>query len=140
MQLSAQFAGTPLRNRAVTVNWRHTMNYAAAVGDTNPVYFDDEREGGIIAPPMFCVALTWPISERLGEHIQADDFPEEVLSTQVHYTEHIEIHRPLRPGDRLTISGRIAAILPRPSGTHALIRFDATDAANTPVFTEHMGG
>jgi hypothetical protein len=57
------------------------MNYAAAVGDNNPVYFDDTRENGIIAPPMFCVALSYPISEHLGEHLESESFPEEVIPT-----------------------------------------------------------
>lgn len=140
MKLGSHFAGTPLRGRSVTVNWRDTMNYAAAVGDNNPVYFDDERKTGIIAPPMFCVALTWPVSERLADHVESGDFPEAVLRTQVHYTEHIAIHRPIRPEERLFIRGKIAAILPHPSGTHAVVRFDASDASGAAVFTEHIGG
>ncbi|MFW6334473.1 MAG: FAS1-like dehydratase domain-containing protein [Desulfosalsimonas sp.] len=115
MEIDTRFAGTTLRSRKTTVNWRDTMNYAAAVGDNNPLYFDDTRDTGIIAPLMFCVALTWPISERLGEYIESEDFPEEVIPTQVHYTEHIHFHRCIKPGDRLTIAGRIAAICPHRS-------------------------
>lgn len=140
MELSTRFVGTTLRSRTTTVNWRHTMNYAAAVGDNNPVYFDDTREKGIVAPPMFCVALTWPISERLGEYIESEAFPEEIIPTQVHYTEHIRIHRLVMPEDRLTISGQIAMIQPHRAGTHVVIRFDAQDKHGLPVFTEHIGG
>jgi len=140
MELNTGFAGTPLRSRRTIVNWRDIMNYAAAVGDNNPVYFDDTRENGIIAPPMFCVALTWPVSERLGEHLESESFPKEVISTQVHYTEHIQIHRLVKPEDRLTISGKIAGIQPHRAGTHVIVRFDATDDHGAPVFTEHLGG
>ena len=31
------------------VTWRDITNYAAAVGDTNPRYVDDSRQGGIVA-------------------------------------------------------------------------------------------
>lgn len=140
MELNTRFVGTPLRSRSTIVNWRDTMNYAASVGDNNPVYFDDTRESGIIAPPMFCVALTWPVSERLGEHLESGSFPEEVIPTQVHYTEHIQIHRLVKPKDRLTISGKIAGIQPHRSGTHVIIRFDAADDHGALVFTEHIGG
>lgn len=140
MELSPRFTGKHLRSRTTTVNWRDTMNYAAAVGDNNPLYFDDTRKSGIIAPPMFCVALTWPILERLGEYIESEDFPEEVLSTQVHYTEHILIHRLVNPGEQLIITGKIAAIYPHRSGTHVILRFDALDVQENPVFTEHIGG
>lgn len=140
MKISSEFAGSLLREHRVTVRWRDTMNYAAATGDGNPLYFDDERPSGIIAPPMFSVALTWAVSENLGENIQAADFPEEILSTMVHYTEHLQFHRPVTPGDRLVIKGRIAAIRPHLTGTHILLRFDAEDDQGSQVFTEHIGG
>jgi len=116
------------------------MNYAAAVGDHNPCYFDDEREEGIIAPPMFSVAATWPISERIWEYIQAEDFPREILVTQVHYTERLLFYRPLRPGDRLTVKGAIAEISPHKAGTLVVLRYHAVDQQGQPVFTEYIGG
>ena len=59
--------------------------------------------------------------------------------TQVHHTETLEFHRPLRPGDRLTVKGRVAAILPHKAGTRVVMRFDALDETGEPVFTEHIG-
>jgi acyl dehydratase len=115
------------------------MNYAAAIGDPNPLYFDDERPEGIIAPPLFPVAVTWPAIEGIADNIESKNFPKEIIFTQVHYTEHLRCHRPVRPGDNLTIKGTIEAILPHNAGTHVLIRFDALDAGGKPVFTEHIG-
>ncbi|MBN1612865.1 MAG: MaoC family dehydratase N-terminal domain-containing protein [Deltaproteobacteria bacterium] len=140
MDISSSFAGTPLRPLQCNVSWRHMMNYAAALGDENPLYFDDERPGGVVAHPMFCVAVTWPISERIWEFIESDDFPMETLATQVHYTEHLEIHRPIRPGDAITVQGRLAAITPHRSGTLTVLRFEAVDGDGKAVFTEHIGG
>jgi len=139
MELSSRFVGTPLKDYHTEITWRATMNFAAAVDDNNDYYVDDEREGGIVAPPMFSVAVTWPIVERIWEYIEAKDFPMEVLVTQVHHTESLEFHRPLRPGDRLTVKGQVAAILPHRAGTRVVVRFDALDQAGAPVFTEHMG-
>jgi acyl dehydratase len=139
MELSSRFVGTPLKDYHTEITWRQTMNFAAAVDDPNDYYMDDEREGGIIAPPMFSVAVTWRILERIWEYIEAKDFPIEVLMTQVHHTENLEFHRPLRPGDRLTVKGQVAAILPHRAGTRVVMRFDALDQAGKPVFTEHIG-
>ncbi|MBN2179164.1 MAG: MaoC family dehydratase N-terminal domain-containing protein [Deltaproteobacteria bacterium] len=139
MEISTRFVGTRLMDYNAEITWRHTMNYAAAIDDNNPWYFDDEREGGIIAPPMFSVAVTWPIVERIWEYIEADDFPVELLATQVHYSEHLEFHRALKPGDSVTVKGKIAAILPHRAGTHVVIRFDAVDDKGLPLFTEHIG-
>ncbi len=64
MKLTSDFVGSTLKEYNCIVNARWIMNYAAAIGDTNPVYFNDERPEGIIAPPLFPVAVTWPIRRK----------------------------------------------------------------------------
>jgi len=140
MEISSNFVGTLLKPREAQITWRQTTNYAAALGDANPRYLDDERPQGLVAPPMFCVAVTWPISERIQEYIENPDFPFDILRTQVHYTEHLEIHRLILPGDHLTVRGRLVAIVPHKAGTLMVVRYDAFDLAEDIVFTEHIGG
>jgi acyl dehydratase len=139
MKLSSDFVGATLREYTCAINSRWTMNYAAAIGDNNPVYFNDERPEGIIAPPLFPVAVTWPIIENISDYLEAGDFPKEVLFTQVHYSEHLSIHKPVTPGITLKIRGSIAAILPHRAGTHVIIRFNAQDTGGNNYFTEHIG-
>jgi acyl dehydratase len=139
VEISSRFVGTPLKEQHAEVSWRETTNYAAAVADANPRYFDDERAEGLIAPPMFSVAVTWRTLSRIWEYLEDHDFPLHLLATQVHYTEHLRFHRPIRPGDTLTIGGEIAAILPHRAGTLVVIRSDAVDEQGAPVFTEHAG-
>ena len=100
---------------------------------------DDGRDGGIVAPPMFCAAITWPISERIWEYMDIPDFPYEILLSQVHYTEHLRLYRLVVPGDRLSIRGRLAAIIPHKAGTLMVLRYDAYDESDILVFTEHLG-
>lgn len=140
MQIDPAVVGTPLKEYRCTLSQRQSMNCAAAVQDRNPWYFDDERPGGTLAPPMQAVALTWPIFERMQAFLPASGFPLEVMRMQVHYSEHLVLHRPLKPGDDLTIRGRIAAVLPHRAGTQVVIRLDAFDATGGPVFTEFNGG
>ena len=139
MEISSRFVGTPLKEQRAEVTWRDTTNYAAAVDDANPHYLDDERPEGLIAPPMFAVAITWRTLSRIHEYLEDHDFPLHLLATQVHYTEHLNFHRPIQPGDTLTIGGKIAAILPHRAGTLVVIRSDAIDEGGEPVFTEHAG-
>ena len=40
MKLSSHFVGASLKTYRTKINWRDTMNYAAAIGDDNPAYFD----------------------------------------------------------------------------------------------------
>jgi hypothetical protein len=140
MEIASRFVGSSLKPLDARITWRRTTNYAAALGDANPRYLDDTRPGGLVAPPMFAVAVTWPISERIPDFIEIPDFPFEILATQVHYTEHLECYRLIRPGDLLTVQGRVAAILPHKAGTLMVLRYDARDETGAPVFTEHIGG
>jgi len=139
MKLSSDFVGTSIKEYRTAADSRWTMNYAAAIGETNPLYFDDERPGGIIAPPLFPVAVTWPMVQHITDNIEAADFPKEVIFTQVHYSEHLIIHRPVKAGDSIIVSGSIAAILPHRAGTFVTLKFDAYDSGGGALFTEYIG-
>lgn len=140
MKISSQFINTPLKEHKVQVDWRSIMNYAAAVNDDNAIYFNDESESGIVAHPVFPVAVTWPIMENLSDYIKSENFPIRVFATIVHYYEHLKIHRLIRPEDEIKIQGKITAILPHRAGTHVILRLDAVDKHNNFVFTEYIGG
>ena len=139
MKLNADLVGTPLKNYKTKITWRETTNYAAAIQDNNPKYFDDRQEDGIVSHPMFAVSVTWPVLSRLEKFIESKDFPKEVLMTQVHYTEHLILHRLIRPEDELSLSGTLKAFLPHRAGTHTIIRLDAKDKNGDLVFTEYIG-
>ena len=140
MKIDSSFAGTKLKDYSTTITSRATMNYASAVNDDNPAYFDDTENRSVIAPPMFAAAVTWPVQEHIIDFIEDADFPKDILNTRVHYTEHLAFHRPLGPGDELTIKGCIAAVMPHRAGTVIVVKHDAVDRSGNPVFTEHIGG
>ncbi len=139
MKLNSQLTGTRLKPYTTQISQRQTTNFAAGILDNNPIYFDDTRATGIQAPPTFPVAVTWPLLSRLGEFIISDEFPKDLLITQVHYTEHLVLHRLVRPSDTLTLDGKIVSIAPHRAGTHAVIRLKASDPSGAPVFTEYIG-
>jgi len=139
LEIDSFFAGTRLKSYISEIDWRATTNYAAAIDDDNDFYFDDVTFKRLAAHPMYCSAVTWPVVARIWEYIEAADFPMEILATQVHYSEHIRFYRLVASGDRLHVSGKIAAILPHRAGTHVVLRFDVTDDDSLPVFTEHIG-
>lgn len=139
LSIDSRLLHAHFREHRTTINWRETKNFAAALRDVNPVYFDDLREKGIVAPPTFPVALTWPIIEHLNDYLADTEFPENVLPTIVHSSEQLLLHRMLKPGDHLSISTQIAALLPHKSGTQLFLRFDASDQKNKIVFTEITG-
>lgn len=137
MRIDSDIAGARLKEYTTGVTWRQTTNYAASVGDMNPRYFDDLREGGIIAPPMFAVAVSWPIQQNIFEYVEMP-YPPDLFRTMVHYTEYIEFFRPIRPGDRLWVRGEVAAILPHRAGSRIVFRFSVTDPEGRPFHTEFV--
>lgn len=138
MEIDSNVVGAKLRGLEREINWRQTTNYAAAIGDMNPVYMDDRRSGGIFAPPMFAVAVTWPMVADLSGQLEGRIRPE-ILNTMVHAGEHIIFHRLIRPNDRLLLSGEVAAVIPGRSGTLVFVRIVAVDKKGEPVFTEYTG-
>lgn len=97
----------------------HIMMFARAIGDPNPIYYDEEyakktEVGGIIAPPTFIQAAAhydpdYPLRPKIGEPwFGSGKEPTGLKSGPVgkgrglHAEQHYEYHRHLRPGDVLT--------------------------------------
>jgi hypothetical protein len=129
------FEGTRRRETEMTyrfpVEAGHIMTFARAIGDPNPIYADEARAaqteaGGIIAPPTFAQASAqydpdYPLRPRIGEpwfgsSRQPTGTPTTTGAsgggggrgegTGLHAEQHFEYHRPLRPGDILTVASR----------------------------------
>lgn len=137
LSIDNSLVGARLAGLTCQVDWRRTTNYAAATGDANPAYLDDSRPGGLLVPPMFAAALTWPVVSNLGEQL-GGALPPEVLIRLVHAAEHLVCYRPLKPGDQLAITGRIAALVAKKNSTLMVMRLDAADEQGRPVFTEYI--
>jgi acyl dehydratase len=136
MPLSTSIAGLALGPRTLEVQARHVMAYAAATTDLNPRYFDDTRSGGVVAPPMMGVRLDWPI-RPFGADIAG--LTGEEARRGVHATHDLTFHRLIRPGDRLTTTGKVAAVEQRKPGAYLLTRYDTVDADGTLVLTAWYG-
>ena len=141
LQIDSHLAGIPWKTVRRHIGWRETTNYAAATQDMNPLYIDDERIGGIMAPPMFAITLGWPVGRRMKE-LLGESFPEEILSRDVHYTEYIEFYNPIRPGEDgldLSVQAEITAILPQRSGTNVIYRYEVRDPSGKLCHVEYNG-
>jgi acyl dehydratase len=140
MEMDSSFVGLAFSGPDFEVTWRKTMNYAAATGDNNPRYFDDTRKGGVMAPPMFAVAVTWlAIDNANPENRVRRSLSPEIAKTSVHATEHLIFHRPIRPGDRLKVRGEFVAVRPTSAGVHSITRLNVTNENGEAVFTEYNG-
>ena len=85
------------------------VKFAQAIGDANPLYNDEEaarrtRYGGLIAPPTFMRSL-------ISNPAPAFKSP---YPANLDGGSQWEYFYPVRPGDRITVSTRLANLFERP--------------------------
>lgn len=137
--IDSKFVGVPWKEDIKEITWRDTTNYAASLEDMNPYYFDDEREGGIHASPMFPVSLCWRIILAGRKNYIDMPYPQEVWDQLMHYTEFIEFHRLIQPDTKVRIKTEIAAMLPQRAGTQIVHKLVVEDLDGNPYHTEWVG-
>ena len=100
MNLESRLVGTPLKNYQTEIDWRETTNYAAAVQDNNPKYFDDMEEESIVSHPMFPVSVTWPVLSRLDQFIDSPNPAHRpgALDVRVNSLRHLLVWRHFERG------------------------------------------
>jgi acyl dehydratase len=117
------------------IDARWMMAYAAGLGETDPLYLDTLRPGGIAAHPLFPVCYEWPLAVESRGRQLGDD----VALRGVHATHDLTLHRPLRVGDRLTTSATVVAVAPRRAGAYVLTRYETRDVRGERVSTTDYG-
>lgn len=129
---SRDMIGRVLSTASATVAAEHVAAFAEALGDANPRY----RGAEAVAPPTYPIAFM--IQALAGG---ADTFAELGLdfATLVHGEQEFEYVRPIRVGETLTLTGRIADVYEKRSSSGAALDFvvletEATDAGGAPVF------
>lgn len=139
--IDSEFVGVPWKQVTKRITWRDTTNYAAGLQDMNPLYIDDEREDGIIAPPMFAVTLGWPLTNHIHEYVDVP-YTRALLDRDVHYSERIEFFKPIKPGEdgvNVIIKPSIHAMIPHRAGTHLVYKYEVTDENGELYHIEYDG-
>ena len=121
------------------VNRRDIRKYAIASNQRQQRYLR-----GDVAPPLFHVALFWPVvelDEMTPDGVAIDRFvPTFPLTRAMAGGLHIEYHQPMRPGDALTGIRTLTNVYEKSGRSGALIFYEVvlkvTDANGAPVVTE----
>ena len=125
---SREMIGRILSTGSATVEAAHIAAFARALGDDTPAYAE-------VAPPTYPIAF---MTQAMAGGMDA--FLELGLNfmTLVHGEQEFEYTRPIRVGETLTLTGRIADIFEKTgsSGTldFVVLETEAKDAAGKPVF------
>jgi acyl dehydratase len=97
--------------RSYEVGREKVREYARAVGETNPIYFEPEAAqaagfSNVVAPPMFCVVYSAPamgpavLDQELGIN----------LALMVHGSQEFEWRDPVVAGDEITTTVTVGDI------------------------------
>jgi acyl dehydratase len=136
MPLNQALVGKPYPPVRYEVGREKLREFAAAVGETDPLYHDEEaaRAAGhpdIPAVPTFPIVL----SLRAGQLVYGDPALGLDYSRVVHGEQEFVYRRPIRAGDRLLATGKVAAIDVR--GRHELLTLETsvTTEGGEPVCT-----
>jgi hypothetical protein len=112
-----RFRGRTFKTRPFEVTEESIRAYMRATGD-------EREEPELVAPPTYAMVYGFDAYWQLWND------PEVALDTAhlVHGEQRFTFHRPVRPGDRLLTTGRIAEINSRGSMEFVDFQLSATDA------------
>lgn len=140
MALDQSFVGrTYPPTPAYEVGREKIREFAEAVGDANPAYTDPEAAKAlgypdVIAPPTFVFSIAY----RAAYQVVADPQLGLDFSRVVHGDQKFAYERPVRAGDRLTVTSTIEGIKTM-AGTDILdVRGEVRDESGEHVVTAWM--
>lgn len=127
MPLNFDLAGKVYEPVSVTITAEEIEQYALASGDHNPRH----------APGADQIAsLVFPVRPGLGLMLQATSDPELGVDNPLmipHGEQAFTYHRPIRPGDTLTLTPRLEAVDDKGEGATFTSSLTAIDEAGEPV-------
>ncbi|MGW7416570.1 FAS1-like dehydratase domain-containing protein [Streptomyces sp. NPDC054863] len=137
MALDQSFVGRSYPpTSAYEVGREKIREFAEAVGDSNPAYTDQEAAKAlghpdVIAPPTFVFAITFKAAGLVIEDPQLGlDY-----SRVVHGDQKFTYSRPVRAGDRLSVTSTIEAIKSMAGNDIVDIRGEVHDESGEHVVT-----
>ncbi|MFE1366766.1 MaoC family dehydratase N-terminal domain-containing protein [Streptomyces anulatus] len=140
MALDQSFVGrTYPPTPAYEVGREKIREFAEAVGDPHPAYVDAEAaralgHADVIAPPTFVFSITY---RAAGEVVQDPQLGLD-YSRVVHGDQKFSYVRPVRAGDRLTVTSTIEGIKSLAGNDILDVRGDVRDEAGELVVTTLM--
>ncbi len=140
MAIPTDMAGTTAGPMVHDVDERWVMAYAAAIDDLTPRYLDTTSEAGLVAHPVFPVCVEWPVIVAARSGYTRFGVSSAEVSTGVHATHDLTIHRAIRPGDRLSTTLETAGVVGIRPGAKVTTRLRTVDADGAPVATTTQDG
>ena len=134
--------------RQYDVTKRDIRRFSQAIGETNPIHFDEDyakssRYGTIVAPPLFCQMFTF-------EDVPADQLPDDGSPIEIDVplparrtvggASSYEIFQPVKAGDRITVKSSLRDVFAKEGRSGRLyfvvVETEFSNQENEPVAKE----
>lgn len=127
MGLNADLVGKEYDTSTFEVTAESIEKYARATNDTNERYLSGDDD--VVAPPVYPVVAGFSafMTAAMDPELQAD------LLRLVHGAEEHVIHRPIKPGDVLTVSPVLESVDKKDSGETFTAKANLTDQSGDLV-------
>jgi len=116
---------------------RWLMAYAAALGERGGIYFDTRSP--LAHHPLFPVCLEWDAIVALRHGTEAGAMTAAEQARAVHAEHDLHLLRPIRAGERLSVTATAVALEARRPGAFLVKRIDTRDAAGELVTRTWQG-
>src|SRR5258708_39076682 len=134
MPLNTVCVGREYPPVTINVTFDAMQKYARAYNDDNAAFFDASRAGGIVAPPMFGVTVTW---DALMKAMMDPDLHVDLLRL-VHGEQDMEFPNPIRSGDVIKANAKIVSIEAKSTGETMTVELNAANQKGQPVQKTHF--
>ncbi len=121
--------------KSFEVTARSITAFAGGVGDFNPVYFEDDRPGGLIAHPGMVFSWQWNSRFTPDQHLDL-----QLVRRGVHAWVDVQFNRHAREGDIITSQGQSVAVKQVRPGVLSSQRFRFRDSRGDTVAIMDTGG
>ena len=118
--------GAELPPNTVEITPRMLLAFAAGVGDLGSRTFDDAGPVPLIASPGFCARLEWAVLGSGRASLLGVEEAERLRA--VHVEQDTTYHDAIRPGNRLTTSGRVMSLRDTSAGVLVRTLLSTVDA------------
>jgi acyl dehydratase len=128
VSLSAQIVDYEFRPLTHDIDTRWLMGFCAAIGDARDEFFDTNRPSGIVAHPLFSLALEWPayllvVRELIGLGLGKEDA---MLATPIDH--EVTLYRSIWPGHSLTTIPAVRGVQASSGGAIIVLEMTSTRA------------
>jgi acyl dehydratase len=134
--------------RQYEVTKRDIKRFAQAIGETSPIFFDEDyakstKYGRIIAPPLFCQMFTF--EDVPAEELPSDGSPKEIdvpvpAQKTVGGASSYEIFQPIMAGDRIIVKSTLKDVFTKEGKSGRLyfiiVETEFSNQKNKPVAKE----